>query len=292
MRRLIILGSSGMLGSEVSRVAKQKNLNLLEVSRSGEILFDAERDSFDDVAKKLDLTSDDWLVNCIGWIPQKAAKDARENARLANVLNTKLPEEISKSKVELGFNWLQIATDCAFDGSRGAYRENDDKDGKDLYSLSKIEGEKRSRGSIQIRCSVIGPEKSTMFGLYSWLKNTIDEKKVKGYSNHFWNGVSSTAFAKLATSMFEHDLRSPMNQHWIPSDSVSKLELLRFFALNLGYEESRVHSHRTTKSVDRTLSTLDAKKNSELWRLAGYRTVPDIAELCREFIDIDKRLRS
>ena len=290
MRRFIVLGSSGMLGSEVSRVAKQKKLNLLEISRGGEISFDAESESFDHFAKRLNLNSDDWLVNCIGWIPQKATNDAKENIRVATLLNTKLPEEISQSREKLGFNWIQIATDCVFKGDRGNYHEDDLKDGDDLYGVSKIAGEKLSRRAMQIRCSIVGPGKKTNWGLYSWFKSAIKDGTVKGFSNHHWNGVTSTAFARLAVAIYENEIRTPLDQHWVPQDQVSKYELLRLFADQLGYEKSQVEEFATETTIDRTLATRNQEANKRLWQLAGYESIPSVEELCQEFIEIDKQL--
>ena len=290
MKRFIALGSSGMLGSEISRVAKEKNLNLLEVSRAGEISFDAESESFDHFAERINLTSNDWLVNCVGWIPQKATKDAEENIRVATLLNTKLPEEISQSREKLGFNWIQIATDCVFKGDRGNYQEYDAKDGDDLYGVSKIAGEKLSVGALQIRCSIVGPDKKTNSGLYSWFKSAIRDRTVRGFSNHRWNGVTSTAFARLAVAIFEHDLRTPLDQHWVPKDQVSKYELLELFADQLGYEKSRVEEFQTETTIDRTLATRSQETNKRLWKLAGYESIPSIEELFQEFIEIDKQL--
>ena len=290
MKRFIALGSSGMLGSEVARVAKEKNLNLLEVSRAEEISFDAESESFDHFAERINLTSNDWLVNCVGWIPQKATKDAEENIRVATLLNTKLPEEISQSREKLGFNWIQIATDCAFKGDKGNYHEDDPKDGDDLYGVSKIAGEKLSRGAMQIRCSIVGPDKKTNSGLYSWFKSAIKDGTVKGFSNHYWNGVTSSAFARLAVAIYENDIRAPLDQHWVPRNQVSKYELLRLFANQLGYEKSRVEEFQTETSINRTLSTGNHEANKRLWKLAGYESIPSIEELCQEFIEIDKQL--
>ena len=290
MKRFIVLGSTGMIGSEVSRVAKQKKMNMLEISRGAEISFDVEAGSFDHFAKRLNLTSDDWLVNCIGWIPQKATRDEQEDIRVATLLNTKLPEEISQSRAKLGFNWIQIATDCVFKGDKGNYQEGELKDGDDLYAVSKIAGEKLSLGAMQIRCSIVGPDKKNNSGLYSWFKSAVKDESVKGFLNHHWNGVTSTAFARLAVSIFENDLRTPLDQHWFPKDQVNKYDLLRLFADQLGYDKSRVKEFRTEISINRTLATRNEEANQRLWKLAGYESIPSIEELCQEFITVDKQL--
>ena len=59
MKRLIVLGSNGMLGSEVLRIAKKQvdleALEVLEVSRSSAIRFDATESEFQDLAGQIGL---------------------------------------------------------------------------------------------------------------------------------------------------------------------------------------------------------------------------------------------
>jgi len=83
LKRLIVLGSNGMLGSEVSRVAKESGLQVVEVSRFSDVPFEAESMDFEQVAVKLGLGETDWLVNCIGWIPQKSSGDEAADVHLA-----------------------------------------------------------------------------------------------------------------------------------------------------------------------------------------------------------------
>jgi dTDP-4-dehydrorhamnose reductase len=290
MRRLIVLGANGMLGSEVSRVAMSEGIHLKAISRSSEISFEAETSSFADLATALKLTERDWLVNCIGWIPQKSSGNVNQDQHLATLLNTTLPGQLSESKFQLGFNWIQIATDCVFSGDRGGYLESDTKDADDIYGLSKIAGEKVSAGAIQIRSSIIGRDTKTNSGIYSWFKSSAAKGPVDGYVNQIWNGVSTTAFAKLAVGMLREGWKEPLSQHWLPSDVVSKYELLELFANYWGLSSSLVAPVDSELSLDRTLRTENALSSEALWALAGYSAPPSISELCDEFIEIDRKL--
>lgn len=290
MKRLIILGSNGMLGSEVSRVARESGLKVIEVSRSSDVLFEAESMDFDQVAVKLGLGETDWLVNCIGWIPQKSSGDEVVDVHLADLLNTSLPGQISRSRKKHGFHWIQIGTDCVFDGKNGGYTELSPKNGTDLYGLSKIAGEASSDGAIQIRCSIVGRDERTHSGIYSWFKSAIKNSKVSGYTNHRWNGVTTTAFARLAVGFVNQDWTQPMDQHWIPKDVVSKHELLQLFASSLGEKTGDIQRTAASETVDRELRTLNPEINSRLWAIAGYPQVPTIESLCQEFIKIDREL--
>ena len=292
MKRLIVLGANGMLGSEVVRIAEVNSIPVVAISRSSEVPFDAESMEFEQVARKLGLSESDWLVNCIGWIPQKSSGDKKEDKRIAGLLNTSLPAQISRAKAQLGFNWIQIATDCVFQGDRGKYSESDPKNAEDLYGLSKIAGEDLSQGAIQIRCSIVGRDTRTNSGIYSWFKSAASTGPVNGYVNQHWNGVSTIAFARLSIGMLRGDWTAPVTQHWLPRDAVSKFELLELFAKSLGLRPSGVSPVQANDSVSRILVTEDHSASDLLWKLAEYSKVPSIDELCQEFIATDRKLGS
>jgi dTDP-4-dehydrorhamnose reductase len=290
MKRLVVLGARGMLGSEVVRVAEVNSIPVVAISRSSEVAFDAESMEFEQAARKLGLSESDWLVNCIGWIPQKSSGDKNEDKRLAGLLNTSLPAQISKAKAKLGFNWIQIATDCVFKGDRGDYSESDAKDAAHLYGLSKITGEELSEGAIQIRCSIMGRDTRTTSGIYSWFKSAASKGSVKGYVNQHWNGVSTTAFARMSIGMLKSNWTNPVSQHWLPRDAVSKFELLELFAKSLELKPGAVAPVQANDSVNRILVTEDQNASDALWKLAGYSEIPAIDELCQEFIAADRKL--
>ena len=292
MKRLIVLGANGMLGSEVVRIAEVNSIPVVAISRNSEVPFEAESTEFEQVAHKLGLSEADWLVNCIGWISQKSLGDKREDKRLAGLLNTSLPAQISKAKAQLGFNWIQIATDCVYKGDRGNYSESDTKDAEGLYGLSKIAGEDLSQGAIQIRCSIVGRDTRTNSGIYSWFKSAASTGPVNGYVNQHWNGVSTIAFARLSIGMLRGDWTAPVTQHWLPRDAVSKFELLELFAKSLELKPNAVTPVQANDSVNRILVTEDPNANDALWQLAGYSKIPTIDELCQEFIAADRKLGS
>jgi len=290
MKRLIVLGANGMLGSEVVRIAEENKIPVVAISRSSEIKFDAESMDFEQVAREIGLSEKDWLVNCIGWIPQKSSGENGEDSRLAALLNTRLPEQLSRAKTQFGFNWIQIATDCVFNGDKGNYSENDAKDAKDIYGLSKIAGEARSKGTIQIRCSIVGRDSRTTSGIYSWFKSASAKATVNGYVDQHWNGVSTTAFARLSIGLLLGNWTDSVSQHWLPRDAVSKFDLLQLFAKSLGLAPSAVVPSQTSGFLDRTLATKDQNASDALWEAAGYAGIPSIDELCREFIAADRKI--
>jgi Predicted soluble lytic transglycosylase fused to an ABC-type amino acid-binding protein len=120
-------------------------------------------------------------------------------------------------------------------------------------------------------------------------KPKAPKNKLMGFMNHSWNGVTTTAFAKLALGLFNAGHNKPIRHHWTPRDKVSKYELLQIFEKELG-SKTQVVPHQNSKDIDRTLSTSNPDLNEKLWKLAGYDQIPSIAELCQQFISIDKKL--
>jgi dTDP-4-dehydrorhamnose reductase len=290
MKRLIVLGSTGMLGSEVLRVVGGSEIEVIPVSRSLGIRFDAHTEPFASLASQLQLCPQDWLVNCIGWIPQKSSGDDLVDQRDAWLLNSSLPKQISEAQEGLGFNWIQIGTDCVYDGKTGNYIESSKKNAKDLYGLTKIAGEHFAHNAMLIRASIVGRDERTSASLYSWFKNAISQSDIRGYVNHLWNGVSTTAFSHLVLGLINAERTNPFYQHWIPRDRVSKHELLSMFADLMDLDASRVVPVDDERSLDRTLATSNPSLNEGLWSLAGYNQVQSIIELCSEFISLDKQL--
>lgn len=282
--RVVILGSTGMLGQAVSRESAAAGLEVLEVSRTAGILWDYFQSDFSNLVSKIGLTKDDVLINCIGWIPQKSSGFKGQDERDAYALNVELIREIQESQYIFGFQWVQIVTDCVFSGKTGLYSEKSPLDPVDLYGQTKSIGESHMSGAMRIRSSIIGPDQIHHIGLYEWFKNQAANSSVQGYIDHLWNGVSTKAFGRLVAGLSREQRILPGIHHWIPRDSISKYGLLEIFKAELDREDLRIEKFNTGSRQNRVLTTTNPQVNSELWTIAGYDRIPSIEELAREFI--------
>jgi hypothetical protein len=86
------------------RIAKQKGIEVISISRGSEVAFDAQSLSFGLIAEQLRLSERDWLVNCVDWIPQKSSGNQEEDQRLATLIKTSPPNQLSLAKLRFGFN--------------------------------------------------------------------------------------------------------------------------------------------------------------------------------------------
>lgn len=289
--RVIVLGSTGMLGQRVCETLDSQGHQVVPVSRREGVTFDFEKESFSVFADLIDLLDEDWVVNCVGWIPQKSAGDQEKDRLRAFSLNSELPEQIAQSQSKLGFGWIQIATDCVFDGLAGHYDEDSVKVATDLYSESKIAGERFTAGAVQIRTSIIGVDFKGESGLYEWFRGLPEGAKVEGYAGHLWNGVTTNAFARLVVGLISERMRDPTVHHWVPLGAVSKYELLLLFKKHLHRDDIEVEPVERHPTFDRRLISKNVELNVRLWEIAGYSRPQTIEELVIQMIESDSRER-
>lgn len=208
--KILILGSDGMVGSMMTSYLSNKERGY-DVTSLGRKDFDAVTDSLPD------LSNYDYVINCIGLIKQKTI----ENNPLYYILNSEFPHKLSAACNKV----IHISSDCVFSGnleSKFSYKVDSVKDAEDDYGKSKAQGEPSN--CMVLRTSIIGPSKKG-FGLFEWFKNTSDDP-VKGFSNHFWSGVTTLELAKIINEQIRYKLYYN-GVHQIAGNKVSKLTLLQ-----------------------------------------------------------------
>jgi len=294
MARIGVLGSTGMLGSALTRVLSSRNHDVIEFNRSGHSVIG------DKVVKELDATWSenqlaaqilksevDYLVNAIGLIKQVINEADEESVKLAKQINAEFPKKINSFSIANEIPVIQIGTDCVFSGERGHYTEIDKYSPVDLYGRTKASGELESGAAMTIRSSIVGSEITSNNSLLNWVLSQPLNGKVNGYSNHFWNGVTTLAFAKVVAGIIEKDQFEPGLAHLIPKDVVSKKELISIMAQAFQREDLVVEDFPSETPINRTLATVDSSTNAKFWSLAGYNQIPNIAELIQEFAHWD-----
>jgi dTDP-4-dehydrorhamnose reductase len=254
MNDLTILGSSGMLGSACA-------LAMPEATKPTRKEFDA----LNEIPK-----FSGWVVNCVGAIPQRVSED-----NLMRKLNVDFPISLGAGDAKV----IQIATDCVFSGADGNYTESSPKDPVDEYGRTKLAGE--SARSLKIRCSIIGPDK-TSASLFEWVRQQPEGATIYGYADHFWNGVSTFVFAKLAKGIVDTQFWENSTYHFVPRNFVSKFELVTLIAKHTNRSDLNIVKKNTGHPVNRTLATDYPNMNQYFWELAGYTKIPTIQDIVEE----------
>ncbi len=287
MTRVLVLGAHGMLGSMVARVlARDPSLEVVATTRLGDggnRAFDVGRSSIPDL---LDSTRCEWIVNATGVLDRAIDECDPQSVATAIDVNARFPHLLAAAIQ--GQRVINVATDGVFSGRHAPYNEDSPHDAEGVYARSKSLGEVRSRQVVNVRCSIIGPERSPSTSLLGWATNQPSGATIAGYTDHRWNGVTSLHFAKLCAALIAvppDDL--PATLHVVPEDSVSKAELLRLALDAFGRSDVTVVAQPESRPVDRTLRTVHKELNSRLWAAAGYQRPPRVAEMLQELAEFD-----
>ena len=222
--KILVLGHKGMLGHMVHKVFS----NNYEVVTIDDRFPDWSKDMFDGV---------DFIINCIGTIPQKT-NEFDINWQIPIWLNAN-----TNCKV------IHPATDCEFDNSNyGLSKKRATDYIKDYCETTKI-----------IQTSIIGPELNSNVSLLEWFLSQKGE--VDGYTEAIWNGVTSLEWAKQCKIIIDNWDITPILTI-LYSNKVSKFKLLIIIQECYGKRDVIIMPKKlgNDKSLSGTIKTKDIDK--------------------------------
>lgn len=239
MKKIMILGSAGMLGHMVYYyLTETNNFKIVDTS----FPIKANKNSYLlNVIDKLAVESyirtekPDILINCIGIL----IKGSQTDPSNAIYLNSYFPHQLSNILRETGGKLIHISTDCVFSGKNGKYSETDFRDADDIYGRSKALGEVINDHDLTLRTSIIGPElKENGEGLFHWFMKQTGE--IKGFKKTLWGGVSTLEMAKVINECIGKNLSGLI--HITNGTQISKNDLINLFKLIWGKNEITITS--------------------------------------------------
>ena len=292
---ILILGCTGMLGSEVLKVFNEskkfnitasvrykKDIKLLNYEKFQKIKF-FKFDVLKNSVQKLKnvIKKNTIIINCIGVIKPNIHEDNAKSKLDAIKINSIFPyylndEFAKKNKI------YQIATDCVYDGSSKLYSESSPHNPLDVYGKTKSLGEVQSGNFFNIRVSIIGKEIKNNKSLYDWFQNQNINSKVNGFTNHLWNGITTRAFGNILISIIENEIILPNKIHICPKNIVTKYEMLKLFRDKNPNKNVNINPVKAKVKINRTLSTDYKKLNNLIWNKSIYKKKPTIEKLIKE----------
>ncbi len=273
MKRVLLLGATGMLGSAVYGVLKDQYDLMLGVRNPDKIAlldqacggagrcrtivpFDAAAVYQDYVTKQggsneyfagfLKSAGEvDFVVNAIGVTIPFALKDPAQTF----FINGALPHLLAQ---QFGEKLIHITTDCVYNGTNGfPYNEQSPKTPMDAYGLSKSLGE--PAGCLTIRTSIIGRELDGFTGLLEWFRRQ-EGQTITGFAEHYWNGITTHQFGRICHQIMKSPNGFPRRGiYHVFSTPVSKYEML--LALQKKYGVECTVRPDYDKKLNRTLTT-------------------------------------
>ncbi len=251
MKKILVLGSTGMLGNAVGQHFDNTDHYTLLTYRDVKVAYGKHKVYYD-ANMPLDLLPSDkfdYVINCIGTIKPFM----QSNPRDARYINSVFPWDLAKWCDRRGSKLIHISTDCVYTGNKGsAYTESDSHDALDDYGKSKSLGEP-IRECMVIRTSIIGEEIHKNASLIEWARSQKG-KSVKGFTNHYWNGITTNQYAKVCQQIIENDLWEKGLFHVHSKDIVNKLQMLEYFNEKF-YLNLEITPFETVNSCDRSLAS-------------------------------------
>ena len=220
MKKILVIGKTGMLGHVVFKYFESKDYIVAGTSRKEKdnFYFDV-LDNYKAIENIISEFQPNVIINCIGILN----KDAETNPAKAILINSFFPHYLDNLSKTYNYKLVHISTDCVFSGKQGNYNENSVKDAYSIYGQSKALGEVVNDRNVTLRTSIIGPDMNSKgIGLFHWFMNQTGE--IKGYDKVIWTGVTTLELSKQIEVAINNDLTGLY--HVINSEKIDKYSLL------------------------------------------------------------------
>jgi dTDP-4-dehydrorhamnose reductase len=230
MKKLLLIGSNGMLGTALRHVLSQCHaVSLLDRAQ-----FDISRGQW----SNLSVSGFDYVINAAGLINRRDATDTA-----LYMVNAVFPQVLSALCAHAGARLIHFSTDCVFDGIHAPFYEDSPCLAQDAYGKSKALGEPGM--ALVIRTSIIGPECRNFYNLMCW---TLTQTQINGFTNHLWNGLTTLEAANAVNCIIEKELFTQGVRH-IFAEDCSKYELVQMICGAFGHTTQITPSGGTARDT-------------------------------------------
>jgi dTDP-4-dehydrorhamnose reductase len=270
MIKILILGSTGLLGSTLLKYFSKKNNfkcygAIRKKSDAVKLKYIKDIELYKvDYKKKYSITkvfnkiNPNIIINCVGITKQLVHKNKiSEIIRVNSFLPHFLAQIVnSQKKIRL----IHFSTDCVFSGTKGNYKETDLPDAQDIYGRSKLLGEISYSNTLTLRTSIIGHELQTKHSLLNWF---LDQKKfVEGYKNAFFSGLTTLEIAKVLDRFIISNKKLEGLYH-LSGKKISKYNLLNLI--------KKVYKKDIKININRNIKINRSLNSNSLKIITGYK---------------------
>ena len=203
--KVLVLGSSGFLGSYLGFVLPKMGHEVSGVSRSPVAYFPANqiKEGLDVYSEMIRSGDYQLVINCVAVASHEACESDPE---MAEVVNARFPGIWASVVAEAGARFVHISTDAVFDGSRAElYTESDETNPESVYGRTKAQGEQAvltaNPDALVLRVNFFGWSRSKKSGILDFFVNAFTHHtSITGFQDYV---VSSLYMGDLAEAMME-----------------------------------------------------------------------------------------
>tara|TARA_B100000401_G_C52804626_1_gene720444 strand:+ start:1118 stop:2020 length:903 start_codon:yes stop_codon:yes gene_type:complete len=209
--KYLIIGSNGLLGSTIQKILPKNETFLIARNNSD---YNLDFKKLNRVEKIFEKFSFRYVINCVAITNLNKCEKNKKNAWL---INTLLPEKLSKLSQKKNFKYIHISTDHMFSSKKIKYfKENTKYKNINYYSKTKIMAEKKiknNKKNLIIRTNFTGFKmknpKSTFIG---WIMFNIKKKnKISLFNDMYTSTLDVKTFSKVLIKLIKTDARGIYN---------------------------------------------------------------------------------
>lgn len=234
MNRILITGGSGLLGSNISKLAISKfnvfaTYNKRKISMNDAYLFQIDLTKKEHLGK-MEQIKPDFIIHCAALTNVDYCEKHPNEAYNQNVLaSINIAEIAKKTRAYL----IHISTDSIFNGTKGNYKENDIPNPINAYGRTKLEAEQKISSihpySCIVRTNIYGWNKINKFSLTEWMLNKlINNEELPALKDIYFSPILVNDFIKTLFELQERNYRGII--HIAGSESCSKLDFAYMIA--------------------------------------------------------------
>jgi UDP-4-amino-4,6-dideoxy-N-acetyl-beta-L-altrosamine transaminase/dTDP-4-dehydrorhamnose reductase len=255
--KVVIIGASGLLGSNLLLTGRNKKFQLYGTSRKSKIncpyadCFELNCSDYRALSDFLEAIKPDWVIHCGGatnvdWCEKHPEETWQINVDATAHLATLL------RRIKAGL--IYISSDSVFDGKKGNYATTDAPNPINIYARSKFASEQIIRQILKqhviIRTNFHGWNAVEKESLSEWIINNLKQgKTIPAFSDIFFNPLEASTLAGFIWDLLEEEAEGIF--HLAASDSSSKYKFALSIAEVFGFSKEHIIPTESLSLPDR-----------------------------------------
>ena len=244
MNKILITGGSGLLGSNLSKLATSKfevyaTYNKNEVGMKDVHFFQIDLTKKEQLVK-IEQIRPDFIIHCAALTNVDYCEDNPNETYNQNVLASINITEIAP---KIGAYLIHISTDSVFDGAKGNYKEDDMPNPINVYGKTKLEAEQKILSihaySCIVRTNIYGWNKRDKFSLAEWMLNKLtNNEELPALKDIYFSPILVNDLAEVLFKLQEKKYEGIV--HIAGSETCSKLDFAYIIAEVFGLDKSLI----------------------------------------------------
>jgi len=244
MNKILITGGSGLLGSNIAKLATPKfevyaTYNKNRVSMKNVHFFQIDLTKKEHLVK-IEQIKPDFVIHCAALTNVDYCEDHPNEAYNQNVLASINVAEIAK---KIRAYLIHISTDSVFDGTNGNYKEDDMPNPSNRYGKTKLEAEQKISSiyphSCIVRTNIYGWNKRDKFSLAEWMLNKLtNNEELPALKDIHFSPILVNDLAEILFKLQENNYEGII--HIAGSETCSKLDFAYMIAKVFGIDKGLI----------------------------------------------------